>query len=114
MPAMGGKRLLSPKVLAAEITTARAATTSVPLMPRSGPRFHSRLTGLIATANPARRGATLVDDHVARAVGEDRWRIVRHSRSITFQMAEVMAPRDSFQQILAAIAALRPLPSARC
>jgi len=41
-------------------------------------------------------------------------RIVRHSRSITFQMAEVMVPRDLFQQILAAIAALRRLPSARC
>jgi hypothetical protein len=37
-------------------------------------------------------------------------RIVRHGRSITFQMAEVMVPRDLFQTILGAIAALRPLP----
>jgi len=41
-------------------------------------------------------------------------KIVRHGRSITLQMAEVMLPRALFQQILTAIAALRPLPSARC
>jgi hypothetical protein len=41
-------------------------------------------------------------------------RIVRHGRSITFQMAEVMVPRDLFQNILDAIAALRSLPPARC
>ena len=41
-------------------------------------------------------------------------RIVRHGRSITFQMAEVMVPRTLFQQILDAIAALRPAPPARC
>jgi hypothetical protein len=41
-------------------------------------------------------------------------KIVRHGRSITFQMAEVMVPRDLFQKMLAAIAGLRPLPSARC
>jgi hypothetical protein len=41
-------------------------------------------------------------------------RIVRHGRSITFQLAEVMVPRGLFQKILAAIAALRPSPPARC
>jgi hypothetical protein len=41
-------------------------------------------------------------------------RIVRHGRAITFQMAEVLVSRGLFQQILAAIATLRPLPSARC
>jgi Transposase DDE domain group 1 len=41
-------------------------------------------------------------------------KIVRHGRSITFQMAEVMVPRDLFQKILDAIAALRPLPVALC
>jgi hypothetical protein len=43
-------------------------------------------------------------------------RIVRHARSVTFQMAEVMVSRRLFQQILAAIAALRPSPPvpARC
>jgi hypothetical protein len=41
-------------------------------------------------------------------------RIVRHGRSITFQMAEVMVPRDLFQAILAAIAALRPVPHVQC
>jgi hypothetical protein len=41
-------------------------------------------------------------------------KIVRHGRAIVFQMAEVMVPRDLFQKILAAIAALRPLPPARC
>jgi len=41
-------------------------------------------------------------------------KIVRHGRSIMFQMAEVVVPRDLFQAILGAIAALRPLPPARC
>jgi hypothetical protein len=41
-------------------------------------------------------------------------KIVRHGRSITFQMAEVMLPRALFQTILGAIAALRPRPPARC
>jgi hypothetical protein len=41
-------------------------------------------------------------------------RIVRHGRSITFQMAEVGVPRTLFQTILGAIAALRPLLPARC
>jgi hypothetical protein len=41
-------------------------------------------------------------------------KIVRHGRSITFQMAGVMVPRALFQQILDAIAALRPLPPVRC
>ena len=41
-------------------------------------------------------------------------RIVRHGRSITFRMAELMVSRGLFQQILDAIAALRPLPPARC
>jgi len=58
---------------------------------------------------------------VARETGKSRWlsggpgaKIVRHGRSITFQMAEVMVSRGLFQQILDAIAALRPVPSARC
>ena len=37
-------------------------------------------------------------------------RIVRHGRSIAFQMAEVAVPRSLFRDILAAIAALRPPP----
>jgi hypothetical protein len=42
-------------------------------------------------------------------------KIIRHGRSIAFQMAEVMVPRTLFGQILAAIAALRPSPPpARC
>ena len=41
-------------------------------------------------------------------------KIVRHGRSIAFQMAEVMVPRALFQEILAAIAALRPSPPPRC
>jgi hypothetical protein len=41
-------------------------------------------------------------------------RIVRHGRSMTFQMAEVLVPRALFQTILGAIAALRPLPAPRC
>jgi hypothetical protein len=41
-------------------------------------------------------------------------KIVRHGRSVTFQMAEVMVPRQLFQKILGAIAALRPSPQVRC
>src|SRR5918911_1516717 len=41
-------------------------------------------------------------------------RIVRHARSVTFQMAEVVVSRGLFRQILAAVAALRPSPPARC
>lgn len=41
-------------------------------------------------------------------------RIVRHGRSTTFRMAEVMVSRDLFRQILEAVAALRPLPPERC
>jgi hypothetical protein len=41
-------------------------------------------------------------------------RIVRHGRAVIFQMTEVMVPRGLFQEILGAIAALRPLPPARC
>ena len=41
-------------------------------------------------------------------------KIVRHGRSIAFQMAEVAVPRALFQVILSAIAALRPSPPARC
>jgi hypothetical protein len=40
--------------------------------------------------------------------------IVRHGRSITFQLTKVMISRDLFQHILGAIAVLRPLPTARC
>ena len=41
-------------------------------------------------------------------------KIVRHGRSITFQMAEVMVSRGLFQEVLDAIATLRPLPAVRC
>ena len=41
-------------------------------------------------------------------------RIVRHGRSMVFQMAEVMVPRGMFREILAAVSALRPSPAARC
>jgi hypothetical protein len=41
-------------------------------------------------------------------------RIIRHCRSVVFQMAEVIVPRGTFREILAAIAALHPSPAARC
>ena len=41
-------------------------------------------------------------------------RIVRHGRSVIFQMAEVMVPRGLFEKVLSAIAALRPLPPTPC
>jgi hypothetical protein len=39
---------------------------------------------------------------------------VRHGQLIAFQMAEVMVSPALFQEILAAIAALQPLPPVRC
>jgi len=41
-------------------------------------------------------------------------KVVRHGRSVIFQMAEVAMPRDLFRQILWAISTLRPSPPARC
>jgi hypothetical protein len=41
-------------------------------------------------------------------------KIVRHGRSIAFQLAEVMISRSLFQHILGTIAALRPPTPARC
>ena len=41
-------------------------------------------------------------------------RIVRHGRSITFQMAEIAVPSALFRDVLGAIAMLRPSPPARC
>ena len=38
-------------------------------------------------------------------------RVVRHARTITFQLAEVAIPRDLFNRILAAIHRLRPSPA---
>jgi len=41
-------------------------------------------------------------------------KIVRHGRSLAFQMAEVMVSRALFQQILMAIAGLQPEAPRRC
>ncbi len=49
-------------------------------------------------------GSRLVRTMIVGSVSRKR----RHGRSITFQMAEVIVPRALFQQILEAIASLRP------
>jgi hypothetical protein len=41
-------------------------------------------------------------------------RIVRHGRSVIFQMSEVMVPRGLFRQIPEAIARRRPSRRVRC
>lgn len=41
-------------------------------------------------------------------------KIVRHGRSIIFQMTEIMVSRTLVSENLIAIAALRPLPPAQC
>jgi hypothetical protein len=38
------------------------------------------------------------------------WKVVRHSRYITYQMAEVAIPRALFAEILHLIDGLRPAP----
>jgi hypothetical protein len=50
----------------------------------------------------------VVHDDAARLAGENRRQLVRHGRSTSFWMADVMVPSDLFQKILAAVAALRP------
>jgi hypothetical protein len=68
----------------------------------------------VLVISPLGRGdacTTVVQEFLTVKIGA---KIVRHDRSITFQMAEVMVPRGLFKQILSAIAALRPLPPARC
>ncbi len=69
-----------------------------------------RFGGIIWRVNADRPFITMLCGRLVK-VGA---KIVRHGRSITFQMAEVMVPRGLFQQILDAITALRPLPPARC
>jgi len=49
--------------------------------------------------------------NAARQVGED---LPAMAAPVIFQMAEVAVPRALFQEILSAIAALRPSPPARC
>jgi hypothetical protein len=61
---------------------------------------------------PLRRGGGR--PHTGERLVKIGARIVRHSRSISFQMTGVMVPYGLFQIILGAIAALRPLPPARC
>jgi hypothetical protein len=57
----------------------------------------------------------VVNNHAARQVGEDRRPDGPDGRSITFQMAEAIVPRDLLQKILVgAITVVRPLPPARC
>ena len=68
------------------------------------------LSGSISTAEVEHWSMTTLRERLVK-IGA---RIVRHGRSIIFQMAEVMVPRGLFEKILSAIAALRPLPPARC
>ena len=68
------------------------------------------LRTLALPAEATRRSMTTLRERLVK-IGA---RIVRHGRSVIFQMAEVMVPRGMFREILAAIAALRPSPAARC
>jgi len=77
---------------------------------RRGKNTRHMLTGLFRQSVFGRL-AGYEDVNDADRIGA---RIVRHGRSVTFQMAEVMVPRDLFQQILDAIGALRPAPPTRC
>ncbi len=72
------------------------------------------ILALLVHPGATRRRITMVDDYAVERLVKIGAKIVRHGRSITFQMAEVMVPRALFQQILDAIAALRPLPPVRC
>jgi hypothetical protein len=53
----------------------------------------------------------LVADDAQNRLIKISGKIVRHGRYVTFQMAEVVIPRDLFADILRRIDRLRPKPS---
>jgi len=65
------------------------------------------LRNLVLPAEARQWSLTTQRDRLVKIGAE----IVRHGRSITFQMAEVTVPRALFRQILTSIAALRPVAS---
>ena len=67
---------------------------------------------LPAHAYSARSDQAVVADHAAQPAVKIGAKIVRHGRSVIFQMTEVAVPRALFQTVLGAITALRPLPLA--
>ena len=59
-------------------------------------------------------GGVVVTEHPAREGGQDRWKVMTHTRYMVFQMVEVAMPRDLFGRILAMIYDLRPDWITRC
>lgn len=51
-----------------------------------------------------------VNAHLGNA-GQDRAKVVRHAKAVTFQLAEVAVPRALFEAILEQIGRLRAAPS---
>jgi hypothetical protein len=76
---------------------------------RAGASHRWRYGPLTSLPEGGRHRLLGTDEHAARQAGEDGAKIVRHARSVVFQMAEVAVPRALFQEILSAIAALPPV-----
>jgi hypothetical protein len=103
-----GRSLLQRTALRATPSGIRFASCRVSSSVR--PRRPSNPVGRVPPAVSGTPEESLTGDGNGVKTGA---KIVRHGRSITFQMAEVMISRGVFQQVLDAIGALRPLPSAR-
>ena len=58
-----------------------------------------------------KRGRALVADHAAEEIGEDRCQGSQLGRYVTFQLGEVVVPRELFRKILDLIDDLRPRPA---
>jgi hypothetical protein len=84
---------------------------AVPFKANAKCRHHIQLSARLGAANDVKhRSLTTLRRRFVKIGAE----VVRHGRSVIFQMAEVAVPRDLFRQILLAISTLRPSPPARC
>ncbi len=83
----------------------RFSTRSVSFTPGSGPSWWGRRSSAV---NPKPKSVTLCVKLVK--IGA---KVVRHGRSVTFQLAEVAVPKELFQKILGLIDDLqrRPVPA---
>jgi hypothetical protein len=90
--------------------TRPARDRSQPVCRETGYNLGNFMRTLALPAEAMRWSMTTLRERLVR-IGA---RIVWHGRSMIFRMAEVMVPQGMFREILAAIAALRPSPAARC
>ncbi len=96
-----------------------APTTYVPPLAAGFPQFTSltspEIAGYIpAHARAARQDREVVTDEPAREIAKIGTKLVAHGSYMTFQMAEIVVPRDLFWRILEMIDGPRQKAPARC